>query len=258
VVDRLNRVVHVYPDPASAARAAAERLVRLSDAAVERGRPFALALSGGRTPEPLYRALGSWPDGARRWPSWQLFWCDERCVPQDDPRSNAGLARRLWLGPCRFPEENVHPVDTAVPMEEAAQRYERLLRTALVGTGATFDAVVLGVGADGHTASLYPGAAALRATGRWVVGEPSPSQPPDVPRVTLTLEGIGRARTAVFLVTGRDKRPALRRILLPPEPGADALRLPAAQVTALEGVEWFVDRDAAPPGVPVGGPPSGS
>ena len=244
MVDRLNRSVHVAPDAAEAAAAVAERLVRLSDGARARRGSFGVAVSGGRTPEALFRELAGRADGPTLWPDWQLFCVDERLVPPDDPRSNLGLARRLWLAPAGFPEENVHPIPTDVPPEEAARRYEATLRTFFGRSGrSTFDAVVLGVGVDGHTASLFPGAPTLDARDRWVVAEPRPAQPPEVPRITLTLEALGHARTAIFLVCGTEKREVLARLL----PGTPAPRsdLPAARVAPSESVEWFVDRDAA-------------
>lgn len=266
MVERVNRTVRVLPDATAAGRAVAERLIALSDAPRAPGRDFLVAISGGRTPEPMFRALAGRADGSRRWPVWQLFWCDERLVPPDDPRSNFGVVRRLWIDPAGFPPGHVHPVGTGTSAEEAARRYEGALRAFFErADAATFDAVVLGVGPDGHTASLFPGAASLDVTDRWVVAEPRPTQPPDVPRVTLTLEAIARARTAIFLVCGPDKRAALSRLLVPPDrtPGAEAL--PAARVTARESVEWFLDRDAEPrrraggrgEGEPVGpGPPA--
>ncbi len=247
MVDRLSPQVRLHADLLSAARATAERLVELADLAFAAGRTFAVAVSGGKSPEPLFQALARSTDDARRWKDWRVFWCDERCVPPGDPRSNYGLAQRLWLGPAAVPRENVHPVDTSVPAADAARRYEASLRDAFGASApATFDAVVLGVGPDGHTASLFPGASTLRAGTRWVAAEPKPGQPPAVPRVTLTLGGLARSRRALFLVAGAEKRDAMARILGSGSAPAARPLLPAARVTALEGVEWYLDRDAAP------------
>jgi 6-phosphogluconolactonase len=247
VVEPLNRVVRVLPDAASAARALADRILQLADAVRPRSRPFSLAISGGRTPEPTFRELAKQADGPRRWNDWQLFWCDERLVPPTDPRSNFGVARSLWLGPAGFPRGNVHPVDTTVPAEEAAARYDSMLRGVFDGPDAeAFDLALLGVGPDGHTASLFPGAASLGVVGRWAVAEPHPSLPPLVPRVTLTLEGLGRARTALFLVCGADKRRVLETVLAPSARAPRGAALPAARVRPQGTVEWFLDQDAAP------------
>ncbi len=242
MVERLRRYVQVLPDAATAAQAATDRILQLANAAIDRRGLFSVGLSGGRTPEPVFRALAALPDGARRWPSWYVFQCDERWVPEDDARSNLGLARRLWLAPSEFPEDHVRSVTTRVPPEAAARRYEGELRGFFAGAPATFDAAVLGLGPDGHTASLFPGSATLDGGGRWVVAEPHPALPPDVPRVTLTLEALGRVRTAVFLVTGPEKREAVARVLGPDGP---VPALPGARVTAQDGVEWYLDRDAA-------------
>jgi len=247
VVGPLTPVVHVHADPTSAARAVAERLGGLAADRRARGERFRLAVSGGRTPEPMFRALADAPGGPERWRDWDVFWCDERLVPPADPRSNFGSARRLWLVPAGVPTGNVRPVDTSLPLEAAARAYEVGLRGVFGEAAATtFDAVVLGVGPDGHTASLFPGAASLRARGRWVVGEPHPGQPPRVPRVTLTLAGLGAARHALFLVCGDEKRPVLARILEASPTGRRGPGLPAGQVHGVESTEWFLDRDATP------------
>lgn len=244
MVEGLNRVVRVFPDADTAATAASERLVDLAERARGDERPFALALSGGRTPEPLFRALASRPDGPRLWPAWQLFWADERLVPGSDPRNNAGLARRLWLGPSGFPPAGIHAIDPQGSGTEVAIRYEAVLRQYFAGTPATFDAVVLGVGGDGHTASLFPGSPALEEAGRWVTAVPRPGQPPYVPRITLTLPALAKARVALFLVTGPEKQPIVSRLLGPDE--RDRAELPPARVQPKESVEWFLDVAAAP------------
>jgi len=244
MVGRVTRLVQVYPDPATAASAAAARLVSCGEAAVARSGSFAVAVSGGRTPEPLYRALARRGDGPRVWRDWHLFLCDERLVPGDSPLSNLGMVRRSWLGPARFPAENVHPVETSLDAETSAARYDEVLHRWFGSRGGmTFDAVVLGVGPDGHTASLFPGSPSLDIVDRWVVGETRPALPPPVPRVTLTLTGLGRSRMAIFFVTGAEKREALGKILGAPAP---VERMPAARVTAQESVEWFLDASAAP------------
>jgi 6-phosphogluconolactonase len=248
VVDPLRTNVWVHPDAETAARAAAHRVLGLAERAVAAEGRFAVAVSGGKTPEGMFRELASAGGPPNRWKAWQVFWCDERHVPSTDPRSNFGLARRVWLRPARVPVEGIHPVPVSRSLEQDATAYEDELRRFFApGSTAGWDAVVLGVGPDGHTASLFPGSASLEVPGRWVVGEPEPRQPPDVPRVTLTLEGLSHARVAIFLVCGADKRAILSRLLDPVGPHPSKLALPAARVGATESVEWFVDRDALPP-----------
>jgi 6-phosphogluconolactonase len=216
-----------------------------------------VAVSGGRTPEPVFEQLAARAGEFDRWRNSDVFWCDERLVPPSDLRSNFGLARRLWLTPAGVPRENVHPVPSSLPLEDAAREYEADLRGRFDRTAApTFDAVLLGVGPDGHTASLFPGAPALDVRDRWAAGEPRPAQPPLVPRVTLTLEGLRHGRVAIFLVCGAEKRAVLARLLGRSTGETERAKLPAARVSAVDAVEWFLDRDAAPPGigteVPVG------
>lgn len=238
----------VHPDPESGGRAVADRLLGLAAGAIAgRGR-FVLGVSGGEGPKPLFRALarGGLPDGA------YVFWCDERLVPATDPLSNYGLARRLWLEPSRFPADRTFPIPTDATLEAAASRYEATLRrffgpdAARAEGPATFDALVLGVGPDGHTASLFPRAPSLEVADRWVVGEPQPARPPFVPRVSLTLEAIRTARLVVVLAWGAEKRGILRRIFADPGRGGPRGEVPAARVQARESVEWHIDRAAAP------------
>jgi 6-phosphogluconolactonase len=238
----------VHPDPASGGRAVARRLCGLAaEAGRTRGR-FALGVSGGESPEPLFRALAAVPEAT----SWSVFWCDERQVPPDDARSNYGLARRRWLAPAHVPAERTFPIPVDRPVEEDAAAYERTVRAYFdappspAASGPAFDALVLGVGPDGHTASLFPGAPELEATGRWVVGVPRPARPPLIPRVSLTLEAIGAARAVLFLAWGEGKREILGRLFADPGRGGPDAELPAARVRARGSVEWHIDRAAVP------------
>jgi len=247
VVEPLSPRLRIFPTAIAAAEAAAQRVRELAASSRAHRGEFALAVSGGRTPEPMFTALASEGSGPGSWERWQLFWCDERLVAPDDPRSNFGLARRLWLRPGHFPPAQAHPVPTTGPAEEMAADYDQLLRKGRDGTVRhALDVVVLGVGPDGHTASLFPGSPTLACQDRWAVAEPRPTLPPHVPRVTLTLEALHHARVAIFLVCGADKREAVRRTLRATAEGAGAV-LPAARVAPSESNEWFVDRDAAPP-----------
>lgn len=233
----------VVPDAEALAQAAAKRL--LARLAEPRDR-FAVCLTGGSSPEGLYRLLASEPYRSQiPWQRVHWFWGDDRFVPQNDPRSNAGAARRLFLDRVPAPPENVHtiPTDAANP-DEGARRYEAELRAfygadRLDPSRPLFDLVLMGVGNDGHTASLFPGQPQADETRRWVVGVPQAGQEPFVSRVSLTFPTLASTRDMLFLVTGRGKREILNRVLS----GAD---LPAARAHSQGDLVWLVDRDAAP------------
>jgi 6-phosphogluconolactonase len=233
----------IVPDAEALAQEAATRL--LARLAEPRER-FAVALTGGSSPEGLYRLLASEPYRSRiPWQRVHWFWGDDRFVPQSDERSNAGAARRLFLDRVPAPRETVHAIPTeAANVDEAARRYEAELRAFYGADGLDpgrplFDVVLMGVGGDGHTASLFPGQPQVEETKRWVVGVPQAGQEPFVPRVSLTFPALASTRDMLFLVTGRSKREILGRVLS----GAD---LPAARARSRGDLVWLVDRDAAP------------
>ncbi len=213
-----------------------------------RGR-FLLALSGGATPGPVFARLGHGPDPVD-WGRVHLAWVDERAVPPSDPRSNFGSAWRHGIADLPVPPAQIHRIHGEERLLSVARnRYERDLSDLFggppAGPGRGFDAVLLGIGPDGHTASLFPGAASLSAEGRWTVEEPNPAQEPRVPRISLTLPALRSAAQRIFLVCGAEKRPILDRIRAP-SPGTALL--PAATVGAMAPSYWFVDAAAAPEG----------
>jgi len=233
----------VVPDATALAQTAAKRL--LARFAEPRDR-FAVALTGGSSPEGLYRLLATDPYRSQiPWGRVHWFWGDDRFVPQDDERSNAGAARRLFLDRVPVPTANLHSIPTdAANEDEAALRYEAELRAfygadRLDPARPLFDLVLMGVGNDGHTASLFPGKPQVDETKHWVVGVPQAGMEPFVPRVSLTFPALASTRDMLFLVTGGGKRDILSRILA----GAD---LPAARAHSDGDLVWLVDRDAAP------------
>jgi 6-phosphogluconolactonase len=238
-------VLRVLPDADRLAAAAAEVFVGAALAATrERGR-FAVAISGGSTPLRLYRLLARrghlTPPGPLPWGSIHWFWVDERCVPPDDPRSNHGNWREAMAG-AQLPAANVHRIPAELGAAEAAGRYDHTLRQWFATAAAPrFDLVLLGMGADGHTASLFPGSEALTESERWVA---APRVYPSGPaRVTLTLPALNAAACVVFLVSGAEKSATLRRVLRGPlDPGA----LPAQAIRPADGeLSWFADQAAA-------------
>lgn len=204
---------------------------------------FRLVLSGGSTPRALYELLGARP---RRddfpWPRLQLFWGDERFVPHNNPASNFGMALAAFLLDVPIRRAHVHAIPTDGTPADAAARYEATLRQVRAGDGETptrpmFDVVLLGLGADGHTASLFPDSPALEEKEHWVV--PVENQP--LPRISLTYSAIASSRHVAFLVTGQDKQKAAMGAI------ARDQALPAGRVTSEGEVVWFLDRQAGDP-----------
>jgi 6-phosphogluconolactonase len=225
------------------ARAAAERFVELAQAAVgERGR-FAAALSGGSTPRRAYELLaGEDYRGRVDWPRAHLFFGDERMVPPDDSESNYRMAGEALLSRVPIPPENVHRINGLGDALANARLYEDELRTFFNDDAwPRFDLVLLGMGDDGHTASLFPGTAALDERAAWVAA--NWVEKFNAYRVTLTAPAINRAAHVLFLVTGAGKAEALGEVLRG-EP--DPRRLPSQLIRPLDGaLEWLVDRAAA-------------
>ncbi|MFC1595287.1 6-phosphogluconolactonase [Gemmatimonadota bacterium] len=246
--ERLRPRLEIFPDLESMSRAAALFIgERLRLAVDERGRA-SVALSGGSTPRRLYQLLASPSEPALPWKHIHLFWGDERWVPADDPESNYALARETIMDAIDLPRENIHPVPTdSITAGDGAARYEEEVRTFFAssdgsGDSPTFDLVHLGVGEDGHTASLFPDDPALGETGRWVVPVTSPPWRPPRERVTFTLPLINSARTVLFTASGSAKREVVRSIVL--DRGDGEKRYPAAMVNAIEDLVWYVDEES--------------
>jgi 6-phosphogluconolactonase len=242
--------IRIYPEPQALTGAAAVEVVRLArEAMMERGR-FTIALSGGSTPRALYEALARDHREAVEWAGVHLFWGDERCVPPDHAMSNERMVRMALVRRVPLVDAHVHPIDADAEEgpEHAARAYEAILRSALPaepGAGfPAFDLVLLGMGTDGHTASLFPGNAAFAETRRWVMPAIAPESYDPRHRITITLPVINHARRVMFLVAGADKRETLRAVLGDPD-GVGA-RFPAAHVRPLGGLTWLVDAAAAP------------
>jgi 6-phosphogluconolactonase len=232
----------IFPDPASVAHAAASLIIRLARESVDTRGRFSLALSGGSTPGALYRLLATEPHAAKvPWPYVHLFWGDERCVPPDDPGSNYNLAYRTLISEVPIPDENVHRVPGELEPDAAALAYESALTGYFCGPHTRLDLILLGLGADGHTASLFPGSAALEEKKRLALPVQAMYQDRPTARVTLTLPAINAARNVLFLVTGESKAGILATALGHPGTG-----LPAQLVRPVAGqVTWLLDAAAA-------------
>ncbi|HSD85678.1 MAG TPA: 6-phosphogluconolactonase [Anaerolineae bacterium] len=226
----------VLPDPAALAQEAADRFVALARLASAAQGRFAVALSGGSTPRLLYEQLVTRPIA---WEQVHVFWGDERCVPLDHPASNYGMAQRALLSHVPLPTQNVHRLKGELDPAQAAQQSEAELRM-FFGTRPCFDLILLGLGSDAHTASLFPQTPALHEQQRWVVAQYVDKLQAD--RLTLTPLVLNQAANVIFLITGSDKAPALRAVWHGPH---DPDHFPAQIVMPTAGrVIWLVDQAA--------------
>jgi len=241
--------ITVFPSQAALSDHAADLFARAArEAVATRGR-FTVALTGGSSPHKTYELLAQAPRSARiDWANVFVFLGDERFVPFDDDRSNYGMCRRLLLDHVPLKDEQVFPIPTnAATPEEAADEYARTLTRALGQTAGgpppALDLVLLGMGDDGHCASLFPGMPTLRVQDRWVVSSPPGTLPPPVDRVTCTFPVLNAARQVVFLVNGEKKATAVRDIF---EGWAGVEQHPAAGVRPSAGtLTWLLDETAA-------------
>ncbi len=234
--------VRVFADVNELSLGAAGAVVRtINDATRATGR-CSLVLSGGTTPRTLYGLLASRFRDQIPWEHVHVFWGDERYVPAGDPQSNYRMAKDTLLDHVPCPPANVHPMPTHGSTPDAAARdYEATLRSYFAGEPPQFDLVLLGLGPEGHTASLFPGSPALDERTRWVLAVTAPAEPPV--RLTLTLPALTAAARTYFLVTGSNKTHALHHVL---SGTADVNTFPAAGIRPTQGsVIWWVDRDAA-------------
>lgn len=234
--------LHVLSTPDEAAREAAKLVVNLARERVEAHGRFTIALAGGSTPRLLYRTLASSPFAEdASWDRWHLFWGDERCVPPDHPDSNYRMTREALLDSVPVPERQVHRIKGELPPNVAAEQYESLLRRQFDTDLPAFDLVLLGIGEDGHTASLFPGTDALENEQRLVMANWVPHL--QVHRITFTLRLINAAAAVAFLATDESKANAIGRIL---SPSPSSSPLPAGRVQPTSGVtHWFLTTASA-------------
>ena len=235
----MHGTVSIFPDAAALAEAAACQFVELAQTSVEARGRFSVALAGGQTPKATYQLLAS--EGFRRQIDWRhvhLFWGDERCVPPDHPESNYGMARRTFIDDVPIPEGNVHRILGEYDPIVAAETYEAELKDHFKSQLPAFDLIFLGLGADGHVASLFPGSAALEEKSRLAMAAQHPQT--NQWRVTLTLVALNAAAHVGMLVAGAGKSAIIQRLRQ-----ADAL-VPAAMVRPAGGqLQWLLDVAAA-------------
>jgi 6-phosphogluconolactonase len=232
-------------DAAALAKTAAERV--LARIAANSGR-VAICLTGGSSPQQLYRLLATTPYRSRiPWERVHWFIGDERFVPADDPLNNMGMARTIFLDQCA-PVSNIHPIPTVTSdpadPDRSAALYEHELKSfygadVLDPARPLFDLVLMGVGPDGHTASLFPNYPAVEETERWAVGVPKANVEPFVPRITLTLSALASCREMLFAAAGAEKRAILTRVFA-------GENLPAYRARSTGRTIWLVNKAALP------------
>ena len=233
--------VRIFPNPRKLSEAVAEFFVRTSQASIQKNGKFTVALAGGTTPERTYLQLATSKFSSRvDWANTHLYWGDERCVPSDHQDSNFQMALNALLKHVPIPEANVHRMEGEIKPSFAASRYERIMQSNL-GVSPGLDLVLLGLGTDGHTASLFPGTAALRETKHWVkanyVGKLSGW------RITMTPFTINQATNIVFLVSGENKSRVLHQVL---QGDFCPNQYPSQLINPCNGnVFFYIDRPAA-------------
>jgi len=236
--------IRIFPDLEHLSWAASTRFEDLARIKAMEKKVFTAALSGGGTPRRLYEILGSSTFAGRvRWQNVHLFQVDERCVPPDDPESNYRMVREVWLENSPLPEANFHRLAAELPdHDEACRQYAEAMAQVLSpspGASPRLELIFLGMGPDGHTASLFPGTAALDEQAAWVC--PNYVEKLKMHRLTMTFPLLNTAANTIFLVAGADKAEVLRQVLEGP-PG----RFPAQRIQPVDGcLSWFLDEAAA-------------
>jgi len=232
----------VFADPDAMSRAALEELLRILRDSMARRSRFAVALSGGQTPARMYSLWAEHYRAQTPWEHVHLFWSDERFVSQSDPLSNYRMTSEALLSRVPIPPGNVHPVPTNLPTPQmAADAYEAELRKFFDGTLPAFDVQLLGLGVEGHTASLFPESPALEEMQRWVAAVRAPAEPPH--RLTFTPVVLNSGRNTFFLVAGKNKQQILEAIRS--EPDSKPSQYPAGRIRPAGPVIWFLDKAAA-------------
>ncbi len=247
MVEPVKLEICIFPDPGKVSEAAAENIAGIAHEVVSKKGRFSLALSGGQTPRLLYRCLATHYSDKMPWPDIHIFWGDERCVPKQDGNSNYNLAHQTFLSKVALPLQNIHRIQAEKKdPEDAALTYEKTLRRFFTASEEepkiTFDLILLGLGKDGHIASLFPSNPALEEKNRWVVDVDAPTPVSPSKRITLTYPVINRSEMVFFLVTGEEKREVVRSIFQDLE---KAKRMyPAAKVSARDKIIWYLDQKA--------------
>jgi len=238
----MGKEIKIFPNLDVLSQEAADFFVRIARKSINEKGNFSVALSGGSTPKPLYQALtASERQEKLEWEKIHLFWGDERCVPPDHLDSNYRMVMENLLQYISIPDENVHRVPTEMDPIMAAFSYEETLRGFFKESLPRFDLVFLGMGGDGHTASLFPHSAGLNEEARWFIVNYAPER--ETWRLTLTKNAINSAKHVVVLVAGRSKADMLSDVL---NGDYQPVKKPIQLISPVDGkMIWFLDRDAA-------------
>jgi 6-phosphogluconolactonase len=234
-----------YPNPEKLGKAAASFFSSHARKSITQSGRFLVAISGGSTPIEMYKQLSQ---ATQRqsipWRHTHVFWCDERLVPPDHPESNYHLANHLFLSKCNIPATNIHRIQGELPATQAAATYQQTLLAFSSGTGDVhFDLVVLGLGADGHTAALFPGPITPAEQNQSVLITQAHYQDRPAERISLTPLILNAAHQILFLVTGKEKAHAVANVL---HGEIDLEKWPAQRVQPVSGqVTWLLDEDAS-------------
>jgi 6-phosphogluconolactonase len=240
---RLQPQIIITDDASELAETAANIFMSTAKDCVMQKNLFTVAISGGSTPRSMHKLLAEEPFRSDiPWNRTHIFWVDERCLPVVDPASNFGLAKEDFLERISIPLEQIHPMPGEFTPEEGAKKYQEEMERVFQiqeEDASTLDLIFLGMGRDGHTASLFPGAQPSRAPDNWVIAVKGGN--PNVFRLTLTYSVLNRARRIYFLVSGKEKAPIVRTVLENKE-----AHLPAQKIQPAQGeLTWLIDREAA-------------
>jgi 6-phosphogluconolactonase len=234
----MKKIIEILPDAAALTERSLNLILNKLHSAIEERGVFTIALSGGSTPKPLYEAIAC---QNLPWDKIHVFWGDERYVPSDDPDSNFRMARETWLNQVDIPASNIHPMpteqaDPAVSANLYEQQLQEFFKTA-PGEFPALDLILLGMGDDGHTASLFPHTDALQVSDRLITVGNKDGQP----RITFTVPLINQAHCVLFVVAGANKRPALAQVFAPT---GDDFAYPSRLIQPQAELWWFLDQPA--------------
>ena len=234
--------LHIHKDVDALSEELAQWIVGLIDQTLQTKDNFTIALAGGNTPRSLYEKLATSPYAEKiPWQKVHFFWGDERAVPFTDERNNAKMAYDTFLNKVNVPADQIHVMRTDIPLQNSVEAYENILREYFENKETSFDLVLLGMGADGHALSLFPGSPILNDQHDWVVGVYAEDQ--KMYRITLMPAIVNRASVIAFMVAGSDKSKTLHEVLKGkylPE------KYPSQLIHPLnKQLHWFIDEAAA-------------